>query len=147
MQKVRRLHETLHSLDGIRAPQNKRTVFVASADEAKAEVCAGGDAMQANEGKHNSGARVPRKLIAKFERQRTAKLTELTERTKRHAKLANTVQRLSIDRALQGKVRGGRTRPLREAFHPLRDQRNVSGTNEIGEKAGALLHFRHDSGS
>ena len=113
---MKRLYETLHSLDGVRAPQNKRTVFVESADGPAVRAARAGEgpaapAAAADDDSRGGGssARGPRKGIAKreakLERQRAAQHKELAERRQRHAKLATTLQRLSVERALQGKGR------------------------------------------
>ena len=107
--KVRRLHETLHALDGLAAPKNKRTVFVNAAADvpaASAEASAEADGLDAQ-----GEAPVSRKRAAKLERQRKAQHAELAQRTDRHAKLSRVLQRLEGERRMLGK---GRRKKLKQ---------------------------------
>lgn len=56
--------------------------------------------------------RLPKKARAKLERARAANYSELEQRVERHSKMARALERISIDKALQGK--GARRRLKRK---------------------------------
>ena len=59
-----------------------------------------------------SAAPLPRHRRAKLERARAANYSELEQRVERHSKMARALERISIDKALQGK--GARRRLKRK---------------------------------